>query len=246
MTSQTDIGRTTPDVRLRVRRSEERGRGGAAWLDARYSFSFANWVDPDWMGFGPLRVINEDVVQPGAGFPPHGHRDMEIVTWVLDGALEHRDSTGGGGVLRPGTAQAMSAGRGVQHSEFNHASDALLHLLQIWIEPARAGDEPRYQDRDFSGRLDGRWCLIASPDGAEDSLTIGQDARVLVARLAPGARIERDVASPRTWVQVARGSGVVNGHPLAAGDAVFGEGVDRLVASGADEDGVELLLFELP
>ena len=243
MSPQT-TGFTTPDTRLRVRRSDERGRGGASWLDARHSFSFAEYVDQAWMGFGPLRVINEDRVKPGAGFPTHGHREMEILTWPLEGAIEHKDSSGGGGTIVPGMMQAMSAGKGVLHSEFNHYDDRELHLLQIWIEPAQFGGAPTYRERDFSGELDAGWRLVASPDGQDGSLTILQDARVFATRLAPAASAHRDLGGARTWVQVARGTAVVNGHAVEAGDALFGEGLDRIEAHS--DDGGELLLFELP
>ncbi|QDU65536.1 pirin family protein [Engelhardtia mirabilis] len=243
MTPQT-TGFTTPDTRLQVRRADERGRGGASWLDARHSFSFAEYHDPDWMGFGPLRVINEDRVRASAGFPTHGHREMEILTWPLDGAIEHKDSMGSGSVLRPGMMQAMSAGKGVLHSEFNHNQDSELHLLQIWLEPDQFGGAPSYQERDFSGELDSGWRLVASPDGSDGSLTILQQARVFVTRLAAGGEASRELGGARTWVQVAKGAATVNGHAVRAGDALFGEGLDRIEAHADGE--AELLLFELP
>jgi redox-sensitive bicupin YhaK (pirin superfamily) len=245
-TSSPAARRTTePDARLRVRRAGERGQGGAAWLDARHSFSFADYYDPQWMGFRSLRVINEDRVAAGAGFPTHGHANMEILTWPLAGELEHKDSTGAGSVLRPGMMQYMSAGRGVLHSEFNPNSERELHLLQIWIEPNVKNGAPRYAERDFSGEFDGSWKMVAAPGGADGALPIQQDARVFVVQLEAGGTARQTLPAGRhLWLQVARGSALVNGHRVEAGDALYGADVTEVEASG--EARAELLLFDLP
>jgi quercetin 2,3-dioxygenase len=205
---------------IRVRHASERGHADHGWLDTRHTFSFADYYDVEHMGFRALRVINEDRVRPGAGFGRHPHRDMEILTWVLDGALEHQDSTGARGVIRPGTVQRMSAGSGVVHSEYNHSQAEPVHFLQIWIQPSVHGAAPRYEDREFpaAGRAD-RLQLLASPDGAEGSLDIYQDARVYVTELAQAASVSHRLAPGRhAWVQVARGAVTLNGAALAAGD----------------------------
>ena len=230
--------------KLTIRRSDERGHANHGWLDSYHTFSFANYYDPAHMGFRSLRVINQDRVEPGRGFPTHPLRDMEIFSYILEGAIAHRDSMGNGRELLPGEIQLMSAGTGVTHSEFNPRDDERLHLLQIWIMPNRTGGAPRYQERDFSAELDGDWRLVASPDGADGSLEILQDARVSVARLSGGAPVTRSTDAAHVWVQVAQGTATVNGHALEAGDAIYGAGVDTIEASSAD--GGELLLFELP
>lgn len=230
---------------IRVRRGEERGHGHHGWLDTYHSFSFADYYDPDYMGFGPLRVINEDRVAPGAGFPTHPHRDMEIVTYILDGALEHKDSLGTGSIIRPGEAQRMSAGTGVRHSEYNPSDAEPVHLLQIWIEPDRRGLTPSYEQKSFAPEsLANRLRLIASPDGAEGSVTLHQDARLYAARLAGGSVTHPLAAGRRAYVHVARGEVVLNDQPLRAGDgaAVEAEVAIRLSASGAGE----VLVFDLP
>jgi redox-sensitive bicupin YhaK (pirin superfamily) len=229
---------------LHVLRAQDRGRGGASWLDSRHSFSFATYFDPNRMGFRGLRVINEDRIAPGAGFPTHPHREMEILTWLLSGELEHRDSTGASGVLRPGMMQHMSAGSGVAHSEFNGSRSAPLHLLQIWLLPTVRGGTPRYEDRDFSGRFDDRWCLLASPDGVEGSLVMRNADAVRVARISDGTTLRHTVSAEHgVWIQVARGHTRINGRSLAAGDALFSESVDELEVTGVE--GAEVLLFEL-
>src|SRR6185503_8081349 len=190
-----------------LRRSSERGHANHGWLDSYHSFSFADYFDPDHVEFGPLRVINEDRVQPGQGFGTHGHRDMEIISYVLEGALEHKDSMGNGSTIRPGDVQRMSAGRGVRHSEYNASRDKLVHFLQIWITPSQLGIQPGYEQKRFETlERRGRLRLIASPDGAQGSVRIHQNARVY-AGLFDGAEQARLAIEPgrRVYVQVARG-----------------------------------------
>jgi redox-sensitive bicupin YhaK (pirin superfamily) len=229
-----------------LRPGAERGHANHGWLDSFHSFSFGGWHDPSRMGFGPLRVINEDRVEPGGGFAPHGHRDMEIITWVLEGALEHRDSMGNGSVIRPGDAQRMSAGRGVVHSEYNHDPAARVHFLQIWIEPSVRGAEPGYAQRHIApAARRGRFALVASPDGADDALPILQDAR-LHAGLFDGAEQCSLVfgAGRRAYVHVARGELEVAGRRLRAGDALECSDEPRLEFSRGLQ--AEVLVFDLP
>lgn len=229
-----------------IRKSSERGHANHGWLEARHSFSFADYQDPEHMGFGPLRVINEDRVQAGRGFGSHGHRDMEIVTYILEGALAHKDSMGNGSTIRPGDVQRMSAGRGVTHSEFNPSPDAPAHLLQIWIEPDQTGVEPSYEEKHFDRESrQGRLRLIASKDGADGSVRIHQDARLYATLLDGDERVQHPlVAGRRAYVHVARGEVVVNGQPLAAGDALKSEGEQAVVLEKAKA--AEVLLFDLP
>jgi len=230
---------------ITIRKSEDRGRGEHGWLDTRYTFSFADYHDPQHMGFRALRVINEDIVAPGAGFPTHGHRDMEILTYVLSGAIEHKDSLGTGEVLRPGEVQRMSAGTGVEHSEFNPSRDEPLHLLQIWIVPERRGLPPEYEQRAFPEiERRGRLRLLAARDGRDGALAIHQDVDLLGALLEPGERVEHVLRPARhAWVQVARGSSRVNGALLRQGDgaAISGERAVSVESSEASE----ILLFDL-
>ena len=231
---------------LEVRRASERGHAEHGWLDSWHSFSFADYHDPAHMGFGPLRVINEDRIQPGTGFGTHGHRDMEIVSYVLEGALAHKDSMGTGSTIVPGDVQRMSAGSGVRHSEFNHSKDGVTHFLQIWIEPSARGIAPGYEQKRFeAAEKRGRLRLVASPDGAGGSLTIHQDARLYVT-LLDGAESARLALAPgrRAYVHVARGRLVANGTPLAAGDALKATGVAELVLEKGE--GAEALVFDLP
>ena len=230
---------------LQLRRSHERGRADHGWLDARHTFSFADYYDPAHMGFRSLRVINEDRVQPAMGFPTHGHRDMEIVTWVLEGALKHEDSMGNGSIIRPGEAQYMSAGRGVLHSEFNASKSELVHLLQIWILPSKAGETPRYGQKDFSSALEkGGLVPVATASGRDGSLAIRQDAELLVARLDGAKELTHTLAPGRhAWLQVARGSLEVNGQKLEQGDALAATNEPKLVLTNAKQ--AELLLFDL-
>lgn len=231
---------------LTVRRSDERGAFDHGWLQTRHTFSFAGYHDPAHMGFGVLRVINEDRVRPGQGFGTHPHRDMEIVTVVLEGSLEHRDSMGNGSVIRPGEVQVMSAGTGVTHSEFNPDPERDTHLLQIWLLPDRKGVEPRYGQRAFpEAEGDGRFRLLVSPDGREGSLWIHQDAFLAEARPAGGTAASRGLdPGRRYWLQLLAGAVEVGGLALAAGDGLAIEGEAELsLAAGAD---AALLLFDLP
>jgi hypothetical protein len=231
---------------IELRRAAERGHAEHGWLDSWHSFSFADYYDPAHMGYGPLRVINEDRIQPGTGFGTHGHRDMEILSYVLEGALAHKDSMGNGSAIVPGDVQRMSAGRGVQHSEFNHARDSVTHFLQIWIEPSVRGIAPGYEQKHFDAASKrGRLRLVASPDGAEGSVRIHQDARMYAGLLDGAERATHALAPGRkAYVHVARGSLTVNGSPLAAGDALKASGVAGIVLEGGK--GAEALLFDLP
>ncbi len=237
---------------IRVRRSEERAFRDHGWLRTRYTFSFADYLDPAHMGFRGLRVVNEDVIAPASGFGEHGHRDMEILTFVLAGALEHRDSMGSGAVIRPGEVQRMSAGRGVRHSEFNPQRDAPTHLYQVWILPEREGTEPSYEQRAFPPEhTAGRFGLLVAPRGeagaegdAAGALSIGADARVFAARLAAGERAELALAPGRhAWVQVAEGEVDLSGTRMRAGDGAALTGEPR-VALTASED-AHVLVFDL-
>ena len=230
---------------VEVRRASERGYADHGWLRSFHSFSFADYYDPRHMGFGPLRVINEDRVQAGAGFGTHGHRDMEIISYVLDGALAHKDSMGNGSIIVPGDVQRMSAGTGVRHSEFNENKTGVTHFLQIWIEPAVAGIPPSYEQKHFDEKdKRGRLRLIASPDGAEGSVKIHQDARVYAGLFERADRAQHELAPGRKgYVHVARGSITVNGQHLDAGDALK---TDDGALALADGDKAEVLVFDLP
>ena len=224
----------------------ERGHANHGWLDSHHSFSFADYYDPAHMGFGPLRVINEDRVQPGMGFGTHGHRDMEIISYVLEGQLSHKDSMGNGSVIRPGNVQRMSAGTGVRHSEYNPSASEGVHFLQIWIEPAERGVAPGYEEKNFDAASKrGRLRLIASPDGREGSVTIHQDALVYAALLdGPETATLSLAPGRRGYVHVARGVVTANGQDLQTGDALktTGEGAIRL-ESGRNS---EVIVFDLP
>jgi quercetin 2,3-dioxygenase len=231
---------------LEVRRSADRGYFDHGWLKSFHSFSFADYYDPDWVGYGPLRVINDDRVAPGQGFGKHGHRDMEIITYILAGRLEHRDSMGNGSVIRVGDVQRMSAGTGVTHSEFNPSSTEEVHLLQIWILPEAQRLAPGYEQKHFSAAdKRGRLRLIASHDGAEGSVVVHQEARVY-AGLFDGAERADLQLSPgrRAWVQVARGTLAVNDTQLAAGDGARSAAPARLTLHGGAD--AEVLVFDLP
>ena len=229
-----------------IRRSTERGLADHGWLKSFHTFSFADYYDPEHMGFGPLRVINEDRVQPGAGFGTHGHRDMEIISYVLDGELAHKDSMGNGSVIRPGDVQRMSAGTGVRHSEFNGSQERPVHFLQIWIEPKYRGIEPGYEEKRFSDAdKRGRLRLIASPDGADGSVLIHQDARLYAGLFTGSESAHLALAAQRqAYVQVLRGSLTANGERLAAGDALRVTQTDALVLANGDD--AEVLVFDLP
>jgi redox-sensitive bicupin YhaK (pirin superfamily) len=225
---------------IQLRPSEQRGRSQLSWLDSRHTFSFNEYYDPENMGFRPLRVINEDWVAPGKGFGTHPHRDMEILTYVLEGELEHRDSMGSSSVIRPGELQRMTAGTGVTHSEFNHSPEAPVHLLQIWIQPERKGLKPSYEQRPL-GDLDGGFHLIAGSDGA---IKIHQDAQLFAARLALGEQATHKLAPKRhAWVQVARGTIKVNGQEMKAGDGAAISNENAVICKA--EEAAEVLLFDL-
>ncbi len=231
---------------LTVRKAEERGHANHGWLDTNHTFSFADYYDPRFMGFGALRVINDDVVGPGGGFPPHSHGDMEIITYVLKGGLQHKDSMGNGSIIKPGDVQRMSAGTGVTHSEYNASKNEPVHLLQIWILPERRGQPPGYEQKYFSeAEKSGRLRLVASPNGDEGSVRIQQDARMFASLLEAGQSVSHTFEKGRLgWLHVARGSAELNGTPLKAGDGVAIEGVDKLTIHSKDRG--EILLFDLP
>ena len=231
---------------LNIRRAEERGHADHGWLDTHHTFSFADYHDRRFMGFGPLRVINDDTVAAGAGFPPHHHRDMEIITYVLEGALEHKDSMGNGSVIEPGDVQRMSAGTGVSHSEYNASEERPVHFLQIWLVPRRAGLRPGYEQKRFADDdKRGRLRLVASPDGADGSVRIEQDARMYAALLEPGQSVSHAFAGGRRgWLHVARGAAELNGTALEAGDGVA-IAEEAAIALSSSRGG-EVLLFDLP
>jgi redox-sensitive bicupin YhaK (pirin superfamily) len=230
---------------ISIRSAESRGHENHGWLDSFHSFSFAHYYDPKYMGFGPLRVINEDRVQPGAGFDPHGHSDMEIISYVLEGALEHKDNLGTGSVIRPGDVQRMSAGSGIRHSEFNHSKTEPVHFLQIWIIPESKGLKPSYEQKAFSvDEKRGKLRLIGSRDGRDGSVTIHRDVDLYVTILSPGQTVTHELSSGRgVWLQVARGSIVFNGKPLKAGDGVAIDSPDPLKIEGKQD--AEILLFDM-
>lgn len=227
------------------RRSADRGRTKIDWLDSRHTFSFGDYYDPGQMGFRTLRVINEDRVSPGAGFPTHGHRDMEIITYILEGALEHKDSIGTGSVIRPGEAQRMSAGAGITHSEFNHSKTDPVHFLQIWITPSARAIAPGYEQRTIDdAKARGGFAPVGSPDGRDQSVKIHQDAVLSVAKLERGQTVATNLKKGRHgWVQMARGTVTVNGIALAEGDgaAISDEEKVTIVANSP----AEVLLFDL-
>jgi hypothetical protein len=229
---------------MKIRRANERGHAQHGWLDTYHTFSFADYYDPQWMGFRSLRVINDDLVMPGMGFGTHPHRDMEIITYVLSGALEHKDSMGHGRVIRAGEAQYMAAGTGVQHSEFNPSQDEAVHLLQIWIQPDRLGVTPRYADMSLADAPAGTPRLVASKTGRDGSMAIHQDAELWLDKLDAGQHVALKLARGRqAWVHVAEGEVSLNGQKLGAGDAaaLSGESALELSATGPSQ----VLLFDL-
>jgi redox-sensitive bicupin YhaK (pirin superfamily) len=230
---------------MTIRRAEERGHAQHGWLDSRHTFSFADYYDPRHMGFRALRVINEDRVQPARGFGTHGHRDMEIISYVLEGSLQHKDSMGTGSIIRPGDVQRMSAGRGVTHSEFNASQTELVHFLQIWIIPARNGIDPSYEQKTFSAaEKQGRLRLVASPDARDGSVTLHADVRMLVGAFAPGEKLEVPLEPQRhAWVQVTRGRVRVNDEELGAGDGAALSEAPALRLEGVEA--AELIVFDL-
>lgn len=230
---------------IAIRPAQDRGVAKIGWLDSRHTFSFGNYYDPAHMGFASLRVINEDIIEPAQGFGTHGHRDMEIVTYVLEGALEHRDSIGTGSIIRPGDVQRMSAGTGIQHSEFNASETAPVHLLQIWILPAVSGIEPSYEQKTFSepSKRDG-FLLVGSQDGRDGSITIHQDIDLYNAILKHEQTVRHTLTSGRAaWVQVARGTVVLNSQTLVVGDGAAVEDAE-IVLQGVSADS-EVLLFDM-
>jgi redox-sensitive bicupin YhaK (pirin superfamily) len=228
-----------------LRPGGERGHAEHGWLDSYHSFSFADYQDPRHMGYSALRVINEDRIQPGTGFGTHGHRDMEIITYVLEGAVAHKDSMGNGSAILPGDVQYMSAGSGVRHSEFNHAKDGVTHFLQIWIEPNVSGAQPAYDQKNFpAAEKRGRLRAIVSGDGREGSIRMRQDATLYAALVDGAERIEHRLAKGRkAYVHVVRGKLSVNGKELAAGDALKSNAAEVVLERGTDS---EILLFDLP
>jgi quercetin 2,3-dioxygenase len=235
---------TTP---MTIRRAGERGHADHGWLNSWHTFSFADYYDPQHMGFRALRVINDDTVAGGGGFPRHGHRDMEIISYVLDGGLEHKDSMGTGSVIRPGDVQRMSAGTGVLHSEFNASKTEPVHFLQIWIIPDRSGHPPGYEEKRFDADAKrGVLRLVASPDGADGSVTIHQDARMYASLLPAGTEVVHPLAAGRhAWIHVARGAIDVDGTRLSTGDAAAISGTERIALRGAGDGEAEVLVFDL-
>lgn len=230
---------------ITVRKAQERGHANHGWLDSHHTFSFANYYDPKHMGFRALRVINEDRVSPGMGFGTHGHRDMEIITYVLEGAIEHKDSIGTGSVIRPGEVQRMSAGTGIMHSEFNHSKNEPVHFLQIWLLPEKEGLPPSYEQQNFSpAKTPGTLHLVAARDGRENSVTVHQDVDLYAAALKQGDRISHSLKPQRhAWVQVARGAIALNGLPLDTGDGAAISNETDVVIEGTTD--AEILLFDL-
>ena len=233
---------------IQIRRAKERGHADHGWLNTYHTFSFADYYDPKFMGFRSLRVINEDWVKPGYGFPTHPHRDMEIITYVLEGSLAHKDSMGTGSVIRPGEVQKMSAGTGVRHSEFNHSDKEPVHLYQIWILPEKEGIQPTYEQKTIPAEeKKGRLHRVASPDGGDGNgaVKLYQDAELLAVELEPGQQVEHALADGRyAWVQVARGSVELNGNKLKAGDGAAIAQEQSIKLAGGDV-GSEVLLFDL-
>ncbi len=231
-------------MKMTLRRAKERGHAEHGWLDTYHTFSFADYYDPQWVGYRSLRVINDDLVMPGQGFGTHPHRDMEIITYILSGSLEHKDSMGNGRVIRTGDVQYMAAGTGVQHSEFNPSKDEAVHLLQIWIQPDTKGVKPRYAEKSFANTTPGKLNLVTSKSGRDGSIAIHQDADLWLAKLDSGNRVTHKLAPGRNaWVHVAEGEVSLNGKKLSGGDAaaVGEEGALELTASKPSQ----VLLFDL-
>ena len=239
------MGPTTTAAALSIRKADDRGRAQFGWLDSRHSFSFGQYHDPAHMGFGPLRVINDDHVAPGAGFDTHGHRDMEIISYVLDGAMEHKDSIGTGSVIRPGDVQRMSAGTGILHSEFNHSESEPVHFLQIWVLPERAGLAPGYEQKTFAeADKRGRLRLVGSRDGRDGSVTIHQAVDLYAGLFDAGGGTRFALADGRiAWIQVARGSVDINGQRLSAGDGAAIRDPGLIEIDGRDD--AEILVFDM-
>ena len=231
---------------IKVRKANERGAVNLGWLDSKHSFSFGDFYDPEHMGFGSLRVINDDTVQPGQGFGTHPHRDMEIISYVIDGALEHKDSMGNGAVMRSGEVQRMTAGTGVSHSEFNHSKEDLVHFLQIWVLPEAQSLAPGYEQKNFSVEdKTNRLRLVASRDGADGSVTIHQDMRIYASVLTPGTSLTHSLADGRqAWIQVASGDVTVAGESLSSGDGIAVAEIDSIDVKAGTES--EILLYDMP
>jgi redox-sensitive bicupin YhaK (pirin superfamily) len=230
---------------IQIRKAAERGHFDFGWLDTYHTFSFGDYYDPRNMGFSDLRVINEDVVQAGGGFPLHGHRDMEIITYILSGGLKHSDSMGNGSIIRPGDVQRMSAGTGVRHSEANASGDDPVHLLQIWIMPGQTDDVPSYEEKRFNDEdKRNRLRLIGAPDGRDGAVTIHQDTYLYATVLDNGSSVSHELAPGRTaWIQMARGTAELNGQVLGPGDGAAVSAETALTLTG--RDGAEVLLFDL-
>lgn len=230
---------------IQIRKSDERGKANYGWLDTKYSFSFGNYYDPRFMGFGPLRVINDDRIAGGGGFPTHGHDNMEIVTYVLEGALEHKDSLGTGSIIKAGDVQRMCAGTGIQHSEFNPSKTEACHLLQIWIIPNAKGLTPSYEQKQFSKEdKRGKLCLVASNDGRDGSVSINQDVNLYASIFDENDKIKHEIGTKRgAWLQVAKGNLRLNDIELSEGDAaaIWDEEAIELAANGTSE----FLLFNM-
>jgi len=227
-----------------IRKSNERGHAEHGWLDSYHTFSFADYYDPKWVGYRALRVINDDLIMPGMGFGKHPHRDMEIISYVLGGALQHRDSMGNGRVIKSGEFQYMAAGTGVEHSEFNPSRTEATRLLQIWIQPDAQGVKPRYAERNLAQAPAGKLHLVASKTGRDGSMEIHQDADLLLAKLEPGQSVKHTLAAGRhAWVHVAEGEVSVNGQPLSGGDAAAVSSESPLEISAAKP--AQVLLFDL-
>jgi redox-sensitive bicupin YhaK (pirin superfamily) len=231
---------------LNLRKAEERGRADLGWLDSRHTFSFGHYHDPEHMGVGPLRVINDDRVAPGAGFPTHPHADMEIISYVLEGGLAHRDSIGTGSVIRPGDVQRMSAGTGIRHSEFNASETEPVHFLQIWIIPEKQGLAPGYEQKNFSADSKrGTLRLVGSRDGRDGSVTIHRDVDLYATLPGDGGTVTHELAAGRIgWVQVAQGSATLNGEQLRPGDGVALEAGAKIALTGTSGD-AEVLVFDM-
>lgn len=230
---------------MHIRNAEDRGSANFGWLNSKHTFSFGNYFDPNFLGFGPLRVINDDRVSPAGGFPTHGHQDMEIVSYVLEGALEHKDTIGNSSIIKPGDVQRMSAGTGIRHSEYNHSKTDLVHFLQIWIIPERGGLEPSYEQIEFTeAEKDGKLRLVGSRDGRDGSVVIHQDVDLYAALLSEGQEVTHKPREGRlTWIHVAKGDGFVNNLPVQAGDGIAFDGADPITLS-SDGKG-EFLLFDM-
>jgi redox-sensitive bicupin YhaK (pirin superfamily) len=229
---------------ITLRKASERGRSKIDWLDSRHTFSFAEYYDPEHVGFRNLRVINDDRVAPGQGFGTHGHRDMEIISYVLEGALEHKDSMGNGSIIKPGDVQRMTAGTGVRHSEYNASKKELVHFLQIWILPGAANLAPGYEQKTFLDRQ-GKLVLVASPKGESGSVTLHADARLFATILGPGEKVRAEIPSGRSaWVHVASGKARVAKHELAEGDGAAFEDENAIDLEGIEK--AEILVFDLP